>query len=568
MVAHLGPGIDRTKDKTNSDRQGDGSRAKAGQSLLTHIQQYHEKGFFIKRVTSDGEPSIKAVRSEVERLGVELNILGHGSHTPHAEAGIRHIKNKARSTKLSLAFPLPAKLGAALISFVVHTANMVPKVNAPGHLPAHTAFLGRIPNFTRDAPFAFGTAGFLQRAHHPRYNTATQRGDFCIWLGTTHNLAGTHRCFNLDTLCEMTGDIFRPTMITNAAILRLSTLAGVGPIPLSPILDAEPLLTDPMPPYPLDPHRGVQDDKQMAIQQSESSESDIVMADAVNIDVDPRGQTVDTSHDNDMTYEVESSQNLSVPLHEDALIEVEDDLIEVPDRAISQAEELVDARDTPKYNFRTSTTRKHVYSTLSIKAARNLYGHELADKATRDELITCIEKDVWECLDPSYVVRGAIPSRMFLTPKTLPNGELDRVKGRIVAGGHRQDRTLYEDKEISSPTVALTSVLTMAALAAHERRHVMTLDHKAAYLNAKMLGPPVVMMLPAEVAEMLCNIDFKYSKFLRPDKKIAVKLKKALYGCIQSAVLWYNELTSTLEELGFIRNPYDTCSFSRPHQDS
>jgi Reverse transcriptase (RNA-dependent DNA polymerase) len=366
----------------------------------------------------------------------------------------------------------------------------------------------------------------------------------------------------------MTGDIFRPTMITNAAILRLSTLAGVGPIPLSPILDAEPLLTDPMPPYPLDPHRGVQDDKQMAIQQSESSESDIVMADAVNIDVDPRGQTVDTSHDNDMTYEVESSQNLSVPLHEDALIEVEDDLIEVPDRAISQAEELVDARDTPKYNFRTSTTRKHVYSTLSIKAARNLYGHELADKATRDELITCIEKDVWECLDPSYVVRGAIPSRMFLTPKTLPNGELDRVKGRIVAGGHRQDRTLYEDKEISSPTVALTSVLTMAALAAHERRHVMTLDHKAAYLNAKMLGPPVVMMLPAEVAEMLCNIDSKYSKFLRPDKKIAVKLKKALYGCVQSAVLWYNELTSTLEELGFIRNPYDTCSFSRPHQDS
>jgi hypothetical protein len=83
-----------------------------------------------------------------------------------------------------------------------------------------------------------------------------------------------------------------------------------------------------------------------------------------------------------------------------------------------------------------------------------------------------------------------------------------------------------------------------------------------------MLGPPVVMMLPAEVAEMLCNIDSKYSKFLRPDKKIAVKLKKALYGCVQSAVLWYNELTSTLEELGFIRNPYDTCSFSRPHQDS
>jgi hypothetical protein len=48
-----------------------------------------------------------------------------------------------------------------LIGFVVHLANMIPKVNSVGHLPAHTAFLGRVPNFTRDAPFAFGTTGFL-----------------------------------------------------------------------------------------------------------------------------------------------------------------------------------------------------------------------------------------------------------------------------------------------------------------------------------------------------------------------------------------------------------------------
>ena len=28
-------------------------------------------------------------------------------------------------------------------------------------------------------------------------------------------------------------------------------------------------------------------------------------------------------------------------------------------------------------------------------------------------------------------------------------------------------------------------------------------------------------------------------------------------------MLWYNELTATLEDIGFHRNPYDTCSFSR-----
>ena len=91
----------------------------------------------------------------------------------------------------------------------------------------------------------------------------------------------------------------------------------------------------------------------------------------------------------------------------------------------------------------------------------------------------------------------------------------------------------------------------------------MTLDHKAAYLNAHMAGPQVYMLLTPEVAALMCKVDPKYRNFLRTDGKITVRLKKALYGCIQSAVLWYNELASTLEAMGFVRNPYDICSFSR-----
>ena len=84
----------------------------AGQSLLMHIQQYMIKDFRIKRVVSDGEASMKAVRTEVEALGVQLNILGHGSHAPHAESAIRHVKNKARSVVHSLSFPLASKFAA------------------------------------------------------------------------------------------------------------------------------------------------------------------------------------------------------------------------------------------------------------------------------------------------------------------------------------------------------------------------------------------------------------------------------------------------------------------------
>ena len=59
----------------------------------------------------------------------------------------------------------------------------------------------------------------------------------------------------------------------------------------------------------------------------------------------------------------------------------------------------------------------------------------------------------------------------------------------------------------------------MASLASRDGHYVMTLDHKAAYLNATMKGPKVEMMLTPEVADILCSLDPTYRKFQRKDKK-------------------------------------------------
>ena len=79
--------------------------------------------------------------------------------------------------------------------------------------------------------------------------------------------------------------------------------------------------------------------------------------------------------------------------------------------ARSQVAELIDIRNTNRYELRPSTQDKHVYSTLCcsffLKAARKVYGEKLSDKATGDELITGIQKDVWDCLDPAYVTKNA-----------------------------------------------------------------------------------------------------------------------------------------------------------------
>ena len=42
-------------------------------------------------------------------------------------------------------------------------------------------------------------------------------------------------------------------------------------------------------------------------------------------------------------------------------------------------------------------------------------------------------------------------------------------------------------------------------------------------------------------------------------KVLYVQLNKALYGCVQSSLLWYELYLSTLKDVGFELNLYDQC---------
>lgn len=74
MVTHLGPG----------QESGPGPR----QVQLCSYTSVNTKRRIFKYDQSDGEGTIKSMRRSVEELGTQLNVLGHGSHTPHAEAAM------------------------------------------------------------------------------------------------------------------------------------------------------------------------------------------------------------------------------------------------------------------------------------------------------------------------------------------------------------------------------------------------------------------------------------------------------------------------------------------------
>ena len=85
-----------------------------------------------------------------------------------------------------------------------------------------------------------------------------------------------------------------------------------------------------------------------------------------------------------------------------------------------------------------------------------------------------------------------------------------------------------------------------------------------AYLNAYMTkGVPVHMRLDRTMTGNITNIDASYKKHVDAGGGIIVLLKKALYGCVESAGLWYDNLKDSMSALGYMRNASDRCVFNR-----
>ena len=175
-----------------------------------------------------------------------------------------------------------------------------------------------------------------------------------------------------------------------------------------------------------------------------------------------------------------------------------------------------------------------------------------------------LDKEVWTPVHNKDINKNGkiIPSKLFLKEKYNPEGAFEKLKARLVAGGHKQNRDLYTEEEISSPTMATQSVFMITAIAAEEEREVATGDIPGAYLHADMSGD-IYIVLPEDISAILIKMDNKYKDYVNNNGTIIVKLLKALYGCVESAKLWYEHLRARLEEMEFKPNPIDICVFNK-----
>ncbi len=216
-------------------------------------------------------------------------------------------------------------------------------------------------------------------------------------------------------------------------------------------------------------------------------------------------------------------------------------------------------------------TQEHIVGLImsnqySLKKGLELFG-EKAEAATEKELQQIHDMDTYTPMHPDELTKlektKALSALFFLTEKR--NGE---IKGRKVADGSKQ-RTFegYKRSDGTSPTVSTDGLLITAAIDGYEGRDVAIMDIPGAFLQAEN-DEFVLMLLRGKLAEMMVKIDPSlYRKYVFIGKgqqpMLYVKLNKALYGMLRSALLFYNKLVSELKELGFVLNPYDPCVANR-----
>lgn len=105
-----------------------------------------------------------------------------------------------------------------------------------------------------------------------------------------------------------------------------------------------------------------------------------------------------------------------------------------------------------------------------------------------------------------------------------------------------------------------------ATIEAKEKRDTRVHDIPNAFVQADN-DKTVIMKIKGKAADYLVLMDPRlYRKYIMMENGatvLYVELKKALYGQLKAALLFYQKFVKDLKEIGFELNPYDPCVANR-----
>jgi Reverse transcriptase (RNA-dependent DNA polymerase) len=561
------------------------------------------RNFKVKLIMSDGEGAIGKLRPYLNSIGVEVDVSGAGGHVARIERRIQMVKERMRSHMCGrIPFTLNILGIAMLVLYCVSRINFQHSGSRPGGLTPREAFSGQRVDGARDFRAAFGDYAVCTVPSTD--NSMSSRTEDCIVMLPTGNRTGSVKMLNITTGKLVTRDSFVIMPMPQSVISRLNQLATADGRKLkdntthvfNELLYGHSISTSNMPKFILPP----------------PTQNDVISSENLTQgEVGGEAQELAFEHGSDE----HTAEGMPQPGHQESVMEE----VPPPNREVLQdALQLTAPQDPPDQPeeqttpvrmpgdgpsmipppqrnlleyFRTGETALAVIdqpsirlTTSAVQSVRDTLQRQKGELGTTDtsnisvrealrtrgdearivivkELRQMLDKRVWvpvigaklSAIENSRVIR----SSMFIKRKNFPDGKFEKLKARLVAGGDQQDKKLYDD--LSSPTVSTSAVFTMIAVSAFESRHTAVVDISGAYLNADMpVGVPVHMRL-----DSLITLDKRYEKYADPNGRVIVLLRKALYGCVESAALWYNNLKVTMIGLGYQTNVRDGCVFNK-----
>jgi hypothetical protein len=513
-----------------------------------------EHGHHLGAIYCDGEKAVGSLRATlVDELGVLPEVCGPGQHVPVAERKQRMLKERVRTHVHKLPYTLDPILSAWCAVFCGHRVNMQFTAAHPDGPSPFELFYGRKVNYKLDLRHSFGE--YAQVVKPTTDNTMDARTRGCILLVPTGNSTGTSFMLHLATGRVVRGDHFTVIPVPDVVVDALDERARRAGVTRG----ADPTRDGPAAPLE-EPEGGVEACAE-GQQQQQRTEGMAPSAAPSHVAATP---LYDPDGPHTGVIPCGMPPPPATPPEDKTESEAGDWVVEVWSDSEDESPPVPTARALrQERRWGVLDAAMHV----SVKAAKRLYGQQ-AEESIDAEMQQLLDNDTWTPRHPHSLTTeeraGVIRSHMFIKEKVdADTGVLERIKSRLVAGGNQQDRSLYDD--LSAPTASTTSVMTFMALAAHERRLLMTLDIKGAFLHAdlKHTGVKLLMRLDREMTAVVVRLLPEMAEFVDERGCLVVHLDKALYGLVEAAILWYKDLRATLEGHGFAPNPADPCVFNR-----
>ena len=536
---------------------GDSKTSTILTAITSIVKLYASRDFKIDTIIMDGEQGLQSNQLDINNLGIQVNVTGKGKHASQAERMIRLIKERVRAYANSLPYKLPDIILVWLVYAVVYNLNNTPRTSNPYGLSPRILFDGRKINFKRDLKSSFGDYVQVHESDEIK-NTLKPRSKDAIFLKMRGNLQGTAEFLDLSTWKIIGRDNWTNIPIPNSVIDIINAKAkSEGSYSKQfeeedyceqVINDVDEIdIDEELLPRLIDNH------------DSESNNEATYSIDQLDVDDnDNENYTVDEVNNNELdTAEGEIPESIQVD-------ELNNDNDICESEGTTKESIMTEENITgPRYPRRDRVSTNSFYeaggfamnymTNMTISEATSEHGKQ-AYLGIYKEVKQMIDKTVFK---PVKTDKKKLPCKLFLTLKS------DSVKGRLVAGGHRQDRSLYSEEDTYAATVATQHLFCIASIAGAENRFVVTIDIVGAYLNANMKREDIYLHIKPDLASYFFDLKPEWKKNANDDGSLDVQALKAIYGCIESAHLFTEHATNNLRKIGFVTNPYDPCIMNK-----